>query len=145
MPGLAVHNNTYNFKEGNVSVVWQSFDFSPDVAGIPDIFVRAVMLDSGVMYVAAATPKIRVSSLLDLELQGLSAVHEELCMEQKIDNCAEAEQKVIDSISDPQLRIRFISTRLRMFGALCILDGSNQKFATSRALLEANAVENSFE
>jgi hypothetical protein len=135
MPGLATHNEMYRIAENDISVVWQSYDFSPDVAGIPNEDIRAVMLDSGVMYVASADPKIRVSHLLDLELQGLSAAHEELCMEQKVDRCSVVELMVIHAITDTELQTSFVNTRLRMFGALCMLDGTNQEFAASYRLL----------
>lgn len=97
------------------------------------------MLESGVMYVASATPKIRVSNLLELDLQGLSAAHEELCMERQVDACSAVERMVIESISDSALRTRFVNTRLRMFGALCMLDGTNKEFEASRELLAGRA------
>lgn len=135
MPGLATHSETYRIQESDLSVAWQSYDFGPDVAGLPSEAIRNVMLDSGVMYVASATPKIRVSHLLALDEQGLSAAHEELCMEQKVAKCSAVERIVIDSITDEELQTRFIHTRLRMFGALCMLDGANQDFTASRQLL----------
>lgn len=134
-----VHNRTYRINETDLSVTWESYDFSSNVSGIPNEYIREVMLACGVMYVASATPKIRVSNLLELDLQGLSAAHESLCMEQKVNRCSVVEQLVIDSITDPALKTRFINSRYRMFSALCQLDDSNQEFATSRELLETRA------
>lgn len=136
MSELGIHTNPYFVDGDDIPVIWQSYDFSNDVSGLSDEHVRAVMLDSGVMYVPVADPKIRVSHLLDLDIQGLSALHEELCMERKTARCSVIEETVIDSISDSDLQIRFINTRLRMFGALCMMDGNNQEFAATHQLLE---------
>ena len=135
MSELGIHTEKYHIDGSDVPVTWESYDFSKDVSGIPNEHIRTVLLDSGVMYVASADPKIRVSNLLDLDLQGLSAAHEELCQEQEVARCSIIEGLVIDAISNPELRTKFINMRLQMFGALSMLYLVNQEFAASRQLL----------
>lgn len=118
-----------------VPVIWESYDFASDVAAIPNQFVRTVLQETGVMYLPTAEPKIRVSHLLDPVLQGYSAAHEELCMEQKMAPCYEVEDMVIDAVPRNQ-RQNFITMRARMFGALCIMDSNNVQFANTLELLQ---------
>lgn len=132
---IEVRNSIYRVGMDDVNVSWASYDFRKDVAGIPDAEVRTTLLETGVMYIPAATPKIRVSYLLPVGVQGLSALHEELCMNQKIALCPNVEEAVIDLVQDPQLRTDFINTRIRMFGALCMMDESNEQFKATQLLL----------
>jgi hypothetical protein len=109
------------------------------VSGIPVATAREILLQTGVMYVPTASPQIRVSHSLPFGLQGLSALHEELCMNQKTAGCPDVEEMMIDSIEDPQLLTDFVTTRLRMFGALCMIDGKNEYFiATRQVLMQRN-------
>lgn len=130
-----VIHHTYTIDGIDIPVTWESYDFTNDVSAIPNKFVRTVLRETGVMYLPAAEPKIRVSHLLDPDLQGYSAAHEELCMEQKMAPCHEVEDMVIDAVPENQ-RPNFITMRARMFGALCIMDGDNAQFATTLELLQ---------
>lgn len=132
---IEVRNRIYPINDSDVRVEWGSYDFTDDVAGIPDAYLRTALLETGVMYVPAATPMIRVSHALSVELQGLSALHEELCMNQKTASCPDVEAMVIDSIKDPEQQTDFIRTRLRMFGALCVMDASNEQFTDTHKIL----------
>ncbi len=135
MPLLEVHNRLYTVNKNDVAVSWGSYDFSQDVAGILDPNVRTILSETGVMYVPTAKPAIRVSHLLQPAIQGLSALHEELCMDQKTAPCPKVEEMVLDSIDSPSLQAEFIATRLRLFGALCLMDQTNELFATTQQLL----------
>jgi len=130
-----IHTSHFHIGDREVAPTWESYDFSDDVAGIPNVHIQSVLTESGVMYIVQADPKIRVSSMLDIALQGYSAAHEELCMEQKVAECSEVEGMVIDAIADEDLQSEFISMRLRMFGALCLMDKTNEQFAATRELL----------
>ncbi len=135
MPLVEIHDNIYTVNNSEVQVDWAAYDFREDVAGIPNISVRTTLEQTGVMYVPATTPAIRVSHLLSIDLQGLSALHEELCMNQKTAACPSVEEQVVDSILSPQLQTDFITTRIRMFGALCTMDESNKDFKATFEVL----------
>jgi hypothetical protein len=132
---VEAHSKIYPVSNKDIRVDWASYDFSADVSGIPDAVVRMSLTETGVMYVPTATPRIRVSHILSTDIQGFSALHEEICMNQKMTSCTDVEKTVIDSIRDPHLRAEFITTRMRMFGALCMMDNTNQQFASTLQML----------
>ena len=117
---IKVENRIFRVREDDIAVNWASYDFEEDVANIPNIDeeVRTTLIKTGVKYVPDAVPRIRVSHLLPYDLQSLSALHEELCMNQEIAPCTKVEELVINSL-DPKLRRDFVEMRIRMFGALC--------------------------
>ena len=139
MPLVAVQNRIYRANNSVVPVEWASYDFNEDVAQITNETIRSTLLEAGVMYVPSASPAIRVSHLLDPEMQGLSALHEELCMSRRAAACPTVEEMVIDSIESPELQTKFIETRLRMFGALCLMDSTNVQFEATRQVLVERA------
>jgi hypothetical protein len=132
---IEVRNKLYKVNGGDVPVRWGSYDFRKDVAAIPHSVVREALEQTGVMYVPTADPKIRVSHLLQPNLQGYSALHEELCMNQHVADCTDVEEMVLDSIEDADIRSDFTAARLRMFAALCIMDSSNEQIAATQQLL----------
>ena len=135
---IKVENSIFRFSEDAIAVNWASYDFEEDVAKIPDIDeeVRSTLIETGVMYVPDAVPRIRVSHLLPYDMQSLSALHEELCMNQKIAPCTAVEELVINSILDSKLRRDFVKMRIRMFGALCMI---NTQFNVTLTMLEKEA------
>ena len=110
-----VHNRIYSIDEKPVEVEWASYDFKKEVAAIPNVMARQVLLKTGVMYSPKDSPAIRVSHLLPLDIQGFSALHEELCQHQNYPSCPGVEEIVIESIDEPRLKRQFIAERLRMF------------------------------
>jgi hypothetical protein len=132
---IEVKKRAFEVSDMSIPVEWASYDFEDDVSGIPIAAAREILVQTGVMYVSADSPQIRVSHLLSNDLQGLSALHEEMCMNQKTADCPEVEEMVIDSIDDLSIQNDFVASRLQMFGALCMIYSNNEQFEATRQVL----------
>ncbi len=130
----------FQFNGTQVAVDFKIADFSSQVNSIKSESVSKALMECGVF--ATNIPdndgvRIFVSKYLDDELQSLSALHEVICMNWDDFNCMQAEMAVVTFISDPDLRERYISMRVRLFKALVELDPSCKEFRDTLHALNA--------
>jgi len=118
-----------------IDVQWTATDFTEKVQGIPNEQIRQTLIETGVMFIGSEPPIIEVSNQLDFDLQSLCALHEELCMIQKIAECHKVEDIIIESIKNEDLKPDFIKMRLRMFEALIELNPDQESFKQTYSLL----------
>ena len=118
-----------------IDVQWTATDFTEKVQGIPNEPIRQTLIETGVMFIGSEPPIIEVSNQLDFDLQSLCALHEELCMIQKIAECHKVEDIIIESIKNEDLKPDFIKMRLRMFEALIELNPDQESFKQTYSLL----------
>lgn len=121
--------SVFKVRDNDIHVRWISIDFEsdPDYANIPERYVLC-----GVQYIPAQTPDgidIRTSNKISDNCQGLSALHEKLCMVDKVASCAEVEAIVVDAAVEPDVRAEYIAFRKVMFSILIADNPSNEAFA----------------
>jgi hypothetical protein len=139
----AVHEDTRTPKsrefkvfDSTLNIKWLSVDFAsdPDYVGIPERY-----LECGVQYMACEDPEaisIRTSSRISDLCQGLSALHEQLCMADKVAACPQVEAIVISSIENDKDKQEYIEFRRKMFAVLVADNPINIDFANSLDYLQ---------
>ena len=130
--------DTINFTpeiQSPIDVQWTATDFTEKVQGIPNESIRQTLIETGVMFIGSEPPIIEVSNQLDFDLQSLCALHEELCMIQKIAECHKVEDIIIESMKNEELKPDFIKMRIRMFEALIELNPDAESFKQTYGLL----------
>ncbi len=115
---------------------WLSVDFAkdPDYTNIPRRYI-----DCGVQFIPASSPdeiEIRTSSQISDQCQGLSALHEQLCMGDRVASCADVEAMVVEAAPTEEARSEYVAFRRLMFGVLVADSPDNENFARSLAYLE---------
>jgi hypothetical protein len=142
-PESVVRNITFDVDNINftqeiqhpIDVQWTVTDFTEKVQGIPNESIRQTLIETGVMFIGSEPPIIEVSNRLDYDLQSLSALHEELCMIQKVAECHKVEDIIIESMKNEELKPDFIKMRIRMFEALIELSPDVESFKQTYSLL----------
>lgn len=112
---------SFEINNNDIEVRWESVD--PISAHWPEQYH-----DVGVLFVPSTyddESQIKITNHISKALQAYSALHEKLCMIEKIDECSSIESLVIDSIDSNEEKITYIDLRIKMFGIL-VNDNPNQ-------------------
>lgn len=89
------------------------------------IFSRPDPNEQGVIYVTDKMPD---------DMQGFSALHEQLCQNENVAPCSQVESSVLDIMTATD-RVRYLSLCLPMFVAVCKLYPDNKSLAATRDML----------
>lgn len=131
---LGIMEQSFEINDNNINVSWESVD--PVAAHWPEQYH-----DVGVLFVPSAPDdesQIKITNHISRTLQAYSALHEQLCMIEKVDECSNIEGLVIDSIDSDEDKNAYINVRKQMFRVLTSDNPENQAFRKSLAYLSSH-------
>lgn len=132
-PNLGIMEQSFEINNNDIVVRWDSVD--PVSANWPKQYHGV-----GVLFVPNTyddEPQIKITNHISRTLQAYSALHEQLCMIDKIDECSNVERLVIDVIESDEEKIAYIDFRKQMFGVLVNDNPENKAFQKSLANLNS--------
>lgn len=127
----------FTIQNKDILVRWLSIDFEadPEYINVPECYILC-----GVQYIPAVEPdgiEIRTSSKITENCQGLSALHEQLCMVDRVAGCADVEAMVLEAAPSEDVRAEYVAFRKVMFGVLVTDNPDNVSFARTLEYLES--------
>ena len=129
-----LRTKTWDFNGKKVIARWKSVDMSKYLTHFSAGEVKDTLQECGV-YIPPNVDEnginIYISNLLDDDLQALSALHEELCVNNGANPCHEVESALVRWITDPCVRNDYLSLRIRMFKAIVEIYPEKAEFKTT--------------
>lgn len=132
---LGIMEQPFEINNNDIKVRWESVDpisahWPKQYHGVGVLFVPSTQDDE---------PQIKITNHISRTLQAYSALHEQLCMIEKVDECSDVESLVIDCIESNEEKTAYIDFRKQMFGVLVKDNPENVAFQKSLAYLNSRA------